>query len=72
MHGSLDPVAGGEEGEDDADDYERDGDEKHFEEDVRARGRVGRLVADDAMEKWVRMLRFGFVAVHRADSESKC
>ena len=36
-HGSLGPVAGGEEGDDDADDHEGDGDQKYSEEDVRAR-----------------------------------
>ena len=72
VHGSLGPMAGGEEGDDDADDQERDEDDKYFEKDVYARGPVGRLVADDAVKERILLLRFGFVAVHSADFESKC
>ena len=72
VHGPLGPVAGAEEGDDDADNQEGDGDEKYSEKDVRPRRRVDGFVANDAVEEWIRLLWFSFVTVHGAESESKC
>lgn len=65
VQGSLSPMAGGEEGDDDADDQERKEDGKYSEEDMWTRDLVRGLLADETVvEEWVRLGRFGFVLVH--------